>query len=442
MSKPGEAPGDPLDPTPPQVDDPTFGGQSIKRNLIAGFLLQIANYAFPLVLLPYLTRTLGLTGFGAYVFAINLIGYCAILVEWGFTLGAGRQVARVRQDPAALADIFWTTLTARLILLIPAGIALVAVAYLSPGPGATPLVLMGAIALIGTAFTADWYFGGLERMALLTAVTFAARVVQLLGTFLLVHGPGDGAIAVGLWGGTTLLSALGTLWWARKLLPGGGMRFPARAALRQIVAERHFFLTRSAVIIYTGSAPVVLGFVAGPAAVGLYGGAERLAKAALAFVGQVSSVMFPRLNAIAANAPDQLVPMVRRIGLYQIGGMALATLGLVVLAEPIVWIMLGEQYGAAVPVLRCLALLPLLVGTNNLLGMQLMLPLGMQRQSFHITAISAIVFIALLLWLGRLYGAWGAAVAIDATELVVILLMVAVLRRERPVEWRQLVTGR
>ncbi len=407
-----------------KMNDKSLGGQSLLKNFLAGSGLQIANYVFPLIQIPYLARILSVEGIGIFAFVTGLIAYCSVVIDWGFQLGATRQVARHRLDKEELYRIYWTTLTARLILL---GVSLLLLAIIAVSPVGRPvasLLAIGSISLLAGAITPDWYFQGLERMVRLSVASFMGRLFTLIMVFLLIRHQSDVPILIALTCGSQLLIAVVVLVLGRRHLPAGRPMLNVRGALRQIVEYRHFFFTRVSIMAYTMSSPVVLGVISGPIATGIFSGAERISRAILALLNQASQTIFPRVSALMANDIDSAVVMLRRLGLAQILWTSVLSALLIIFAEPIIMLLLGKDFQSSVEVLKILGFLPVIIGVSNILGIQIMIPLGMQKEVFHITLVSAILFLGTLIFMGRSWGAIGAAYALMIAEIFVTLCQI------------------
>src|SRR5436305_13451237 len=89
----------------------------LRRNIAALSLLQIVNYAVPLISVPYLVRVLHPAGFGLLSFAQAIILLFDIVTDYGFNLSATRTVAGCRDNRETLSRTFWVTLSAKLILM-------------------------------------------------------------------------------------------------------------------------------------------------------------------------------------------------------------------------------------------------------------------------------------------------------------------------------------
>ncbi|HGI5920473.1 TPA: oligosaccharide flippase family protein, partial [Yersinia enterocolitica] len=54
----------------------------LRRNIFSLFILQGSNYFITLLTLPYLTRVLGVEGFGIYSLTISIAQYFVIFIDF------------------------------------------------------------------------------------------------------------------------------------------------------------------------------------------------------------------------------------------------------------------------------------------------------------------------------------------------------------------------
>ncbi|HEN5443820.1 TPA: oligosaccharide flippase family protein, partial [Yersinia enterocolitica] len=90
----------------------------LRRNIFSLLLLQGSNYIIPLLTLPYLTRVLGVEGFGVYSLTLSLAQYFVILIDFGFNLSASKKIAEHQDDPEYISKIFFETLISKSILCL------------------------------------------------------------------------------------------------------------------------------------------------------------------------------------------------------------------------------------------------------------------------------------------------------------------------------------
>ncbi|MBO7635291.1 MAG: oligosaccharide flippase family protein, partial [Paludibacteraceae bacterium] len=65
----------------------------ILGNMASLSLLQIANYLIPIIVIPFIVRSLGVETVGKVSYAQNIIQYFTILITFGFDYSATRQIA-------------------------------------------------------------------------------------------------------------------------------------------------------------------------------------------------------------------------------------------------------------------------------------------------------------------------------------------------------------
>ena len=78
----------------------------LKKNLSYLFILQNFNYIIPLLLLPYLTHTLGAENFGKITFVQAFITYFILITDFGFNTSATQDIVCTRKDKPALVKYF------------------------------------------------------------------------------------------------------------------------------------------------------------------------------------------------------------------------------------------------------------------------------------------------------------------------------------------------
>jgi polysaccharide transporter, PST family len=399
----------------------------IGRNLISTTVFQASGYLLAMINVPYLTRTLGVADYGILAFVIGINAYLYLIVDWGFSLGSTRDVAQARGDEDVLRQIFWRTMTAKMMLSLLSTVVLFALLFLHRVPSPIYLLLPGLLNIAGAVVTVDWFVQGLERMATFTIYSIAGRTLVVLLTFALVHSPQDTWIACALQGVGGLANGAAGFYIACRYLRMGRPRFPLRSALIQIWDYRHYFLSQSSWIAYTTAAPLILALVAGSAQVGLFAGAERMTRIAMALTVPASMVMYPRVNALLAQSRLAAARVAGPFLGFQL--MVSLVLGMIFFfgADPIATIVLGPQFHKSAEVLRWLSALPLLTGVAGTLARQFLIPLGWRREVSRMTISFTLLYLVLLASACFVWGANGAAIALILTELLLSLSFTAFL---------------
>ena len=163
------------------------------HNVLALYGVQACTYALPLLTFPYLAHVLGPSGWGVVVFAQAIGIVIASVVEYGFDISASRETSLHRNDPKRLSELISGVLGAKSLLavLCVAG-ALFSRRFTHNVAPSLALFWSSTIWGVCQGINMLWFFQGLERMRLASALEIAGKVLATLSIFVLVHKPEDG----------------------------------------------------------------------------------------------------------------------------------------------------------------------------------------------------------------------------------------------------------
>ena len=191
------------------------------------------------------------------------------------------------------------------------------------------------------------------------------------------------------------------------------------------------FLSTASTTLYTAANPIILGFVAGNIAVGHYNAAERLLSAVRGLIGPISQSLYPRITRLMNDSRAEAFALVRKLLRLQ-GAATLALSAFLFAGAPsLVAVLYGSAFEDTLHVLRWLSLLPFVIGISNVLGIQTMLPLGMNHAFSRILVGAGLLHVLALLYFTHLSGAVGAAMAVLLTETSVAIAMACTLWHRR-----------
>jgi PST family polysaccharide transporter len=413
----------------------------------------MAGLAAGLVTIPYLARVLRPEAWGQVLLAQGLATWLLLLMEYAFDLSVTRRLAEARgrggdSHTAASATVPDTVvesvvesvvetvanaITARRLLATAAllfwGGALLALPALRSNWKLAASALLFALA---RGLTPLWYFLGVERVQRAMAIDTAARVIGALSVFFLVSAPTHGWRVMAAQGATAtaamllvsrdLHRALPTLRHAPRPLAGG------LAVLREGFA---LFAARASGSLYMQLNTLLIGAVASPVAVAMYGGAERLVRAGVSLLEPATRALVARLSFLhAANAAEAHRLAARLIVGLTAAAAAAAATGAVA-APWIIRLILGPEYDAAVPVFRWLVLLLPIIALATSIGIFSAVPRGHDRIVLLATLSAGVANLLLALPMTRRFGAQGMAGSVVIAEALVAAILVVWYRRQR-----------
>jgi polysaccharide transporter, PST family len=405
-------------------------GNGIVGNAASLYAVQGLNYLIPLALLPYLLRVLSPESYGSIMLAQSLLGYAIILTEFGFNLTAARDIAVARDEPQAVARIYWTTMAAKTLLMIASLLVLGIVILMTPAFRAQwPVFAASGLLVVGNVALPQWYFQGLERLRDIAIVQAVSKCVIAASVVVLVHGTRDTWIAALIMAAPQLAGVGAALCLRIPITPALFYRPTAADILAALRHSGHMFASILSTTLYLHTNTVMLGLLSGAREVALYSIGTKLIGAMQSVVSPVIQAVFPRASLLFARQPEQAWALLKRAACWVLPAIGLTSLGVGVFAPAVVRIIAGSSYSDASAVLRIMAAIPLLVTVAAALSQIVMINIGLTKQLFRIYLIVGCTNLLLLPGLVLEFASRGAAAALLIAETVGPIMMLAAIRR-------------
>lgn len=407
----------------------------LMENIFSLALLQALNYGAPLITIPYLVRVLQPSTFGLLAFAQGIVLYFDFFTDFGFNFSATRAIATSRDDLQEVSRLFWSTLTAKALLMCTSVLGLTLLVLLTPKLRETPVLFEATgLYLIGTTLFPIWLFQGLERLKLAATLFGLARLLTIPALFLLVKHPKDYVIAAAIQASVEFTASI--LAWPLVIRRIGlAWHRPSVLEVTKALTQAWpLFLSTAALQLSTSSITVILGFARSEAEVGYFSAADKLIKASGAALSPLTQALFPHFAASRVHSPHSTRRLIRKSMLVM--GVAGLIVSVVVAhwAGPVCRFTFGNSFVRSVPVLEALSPLPLLLALQSVCGMQ-MLIFKMDSALAKIMLLCAILSIAIAALLSLSYGALGAAAASVITAAVSVLAILYALSTKRIPAW-------
>jgi polysaccharide transporter, PST family len=405
------------------------------RNIAGLSGIQAITILVPLVTIPYLTRILGPSSWGLLAFAQAFGGYLLVVIEYGFSLSATREIARFRDDRQKVCGVMSEVLGAKAVLAGACLVAAILMLKLVPNFREHPALLWAAYFwAVCQGFNMLWYFQGTERIGPYARIDITTKVFAAVGIFVFIHSSKDDWKVLALQGVAALVSAIVGMGIAYSETPFALPRISS--AWNALRMGWTMFIFRSSVSLYTVGNAFILGLFAPTDIVGYYAAAEKLSRAAFALLSPINQAIYPRVVRLIQRAPLDAARLVKRALLL------LATAGggiglfLFAFAPWIVRFVFGKSYSPVIPMLEVLSLLPLLVSLSGVFGLLWMLPLGMDRCFNTIILTAGLVNLSLALLLAPIFAGQGMAWAVVISEFYVVIGMCYWLNKKKQDPYR------
>lgn len=395
---------------------------SLRKQAASLAIMHAADVLQPLVILPYAGRVLGPLQFGHYAYAVSIGQLAATIVEYGFHWTAQRAAASARQEPAILASLFAEVAATKALLCL-----VVTLAGLAAADGlialSKPMFLCAMLTSAGGILFPAWLFIALERAWQAAIAVVVARVLALVCFLMMVTSPDHIELAVAIQASVTVVSGVVSLPFLVPIGLGGFSSVTlSRVGLQLRNGWRGFLFSLVERAMMTLPVPFVEHF-AGYIAAGQYSVAEKFVSATRPFFRLLSETFLPRVAYYANHDPAAGIALIRTsLSTLVIG--ATLSLFLFLIAPHVIIILFGEEFAGAIPIVRMMSILPVLMNANICTSNLYMFNFGHERAWAALTVSGLLIFLALayVLCLNFANPAMAVAVAAIARECVVLVV--------------------
>ena len=393
-------------------------------------ILTMSSILFPLLTFPYVSRILLPVGTGKVAFATSLISYFTLFSQLGIPTYGIRACAKVRDSKMELSRTVQELMIINLIM--SACVYVVLFAALSAIPrlrSERTLYITVSLTILFNSIGMEWLYKGLEQYTYITIRSVIFKLIAFIAMFALIHERDDYVI----YGGLTIFAASASnvmnFIHAHKYIimrPVGGYHFK-----NHLKAVAVFFAMTCATTIYTHIDSTMLGFMVGDAAVGYYDAAVKVRTALLGFVTSLGAVLLPRSSYYVQQGQiDEFNRVSKKSLHFVILLSAPITLYFILLAVPTINLLSGPAYSDAVAPLRIIMPTLFLVGITNVLGIQMLVPLGKEKFVLYSEIAGAVTDLILNALLIPVLGTSGAAIGTLVAEIAVFGVQFVALRKD------------
>ena len=396
--------------------------KSLKINFIMNVILSMSAFLFPLITFPYVSRILKPEGMGKISFATSLITYFDMIAQLGVPTYGIRACAKVRDDKEKLTrtvhELFFINICMCVLAYITLGGALVLVPRLQED---RTLYIIVSATILFNAIGMEWLYKGLEQYTYITVRSILFKFIAVILMFILVRQKSDYVV----YGGITIFAAS-----ASNILNFINLRkyigvksignYHPKKHLKSVVI---FFAMACASTIYTNLDTVMLGFMKTNQDVGCYNASVRIKTILVSLITSLGAVLLPRASYYVEN---KLWDEFKNISEKALNFVFLLSVPLMVyfgmFAKQAIFFLSGKDYANAILPMQILMPTLLMIGITNILGIQMLVPLGKEKVVLYSEIAGAIIDLLLNAVLIPRFASSGAAIGTLLAEAVVFVV--------------------
>lgn len=394
---------------------------SLKGNAILNSVKQICSILFPLISFPYISRTLGESGFGKYSFSLSIVNYFMLFAALGVNTYAIREGAKIRDDVNRLTKFCSEVFSINVISTVVSYLALFLVVGTSNKLGNYKLyIYILSLGIVIDTMGTDWVNSIFEDYFYISIRYIIMQVISLICMLLFVHSQHDVAIYCVI----ALIAAHGgnlfNILYVRKKVH---IRLKVNNNFKKhIVPLLVLFLNSLAITIYVNSDITMLGYYTNDRVVGIYSFTSRIYNIVKSLINAIVVVSLPRIAYVQKNNSDELDRYMNDVFSMLFYFMLPLIAGLAGVSKEIILLVGGSQYVEGALSLQILSAAIVFAILSSYCTNCILLVNNQEKKCLIATVASSLINVFLNIFLLPIWGMNGAAVTTLIAELLNFLI--------------------
>ena len=396
--------------------------RKVFENFCSLSILNIANYIFPIILIPYLTMVLGVEKYGTYIYAYTIMNYFTLFVQYGFEYSATKKVSLIREDHNMLEEIYSSIMLLRFIFnLLISLIVLFLISFIPFFKNEAILYSCGLLLVWGQTIIPLWLYQGLEKMKFITLISFSSRLISVLLIFTLVSKISDYNEVLLLQGLGYIIGAVISLYIVFFKLHIK-FRIPKKVMLwTELKDGWYLFLSTIGMNFYRESNILLLGLFTNYSVVGVYAPAEKVVKACQSLTSPFVNAIYPYFSRKMCN--DTGLTSYYKIGHIFSATLFVISLMIISLSPFLIKSFLNESYYNSILDIQIMSFVILFGGMNFYYGIIGLVNMGYSKIFVMCVWKAGLFSLLLCSLLSILLQDRGAAISMLMSEMFLFILI-------------------
>ena len=399
------------------------------KNLLYMSSVQIANYIFPLITIPIVSRVFGPQNIGLINYVAAIVGYFSLFVNYSFNYTGVRWLTRNPQDKDKL---FWGIFSIQfLIFLLCTVIFYLSVLFVSGLKEYSWICWVSYFSCLASLFSQNWFLQAHSDFKIIAAISFATKLASFLLIILLISDSSDLVLYVMIVNVVSLLASLLVFFYSifRYRIR---FFFPNFELIKTLISDGGYLFFSSIVTnIYTTTGIVMLGALSTKVDVGFYTSAQKLMDVSKSIILMpISQIIFPILSKKFGESKELGIYAVKKI----IPLFILISISFLIFInlfnDYIVLILFGDKFLPITTLVSILSVGLFAVFFGVFIGGQVMLNLGMDSAFLKIQVYIAVFSLVLNFFFIKVGGGIVTSIIWTISEVIISLYQIIYLKRK------------
>ncbi len=396
--------------------------KSITKNAIFNVLKQCVSVIIPLVMYPYVSRTLGTSNFGKVSFAESIVSFFITFSMLGVPAYAIREGARVRDRKKEIQDFSGEVFTISIISMALSILLLIlAVIAIHKLRQEKYLVLVFSVNILASTLGRDWLNTIYEDFTYISLRYIILHCLSLICVLFIVNKQSDYIYYACIISGASFFSEIINVFHTRKYVSYGIASIGStKKHLKPIL---YLFGVALAVKVYVVGDISLLGLLRNDTEVGIYSLASKIYIIIKLLFNAIAAVVIPRASVfLGKNNTTQYKWLVGRARAIIYALLVPAVVGAFSLSKEMLIVLGGNEYAVGYGCLELLSFALLFAVMGNFYSGVVLIPFRKEKIFTYTTAIAAIFNLVANALLIPSYGMYAAAATTLASECFVFAM--------------------
>lgn len=402
----------------------------VKNVAYLGFV-QVVNYIFPLITVPYVSRIISPESFGIINYATAFMTYFAMLIGYGFDLTATRRIAQNSDDINYRDKVFSEVLNARLVLFFFSFLLfLVAIIFIEPLKINLTVTTLLFILCLSNVLTPQYIYQGMQNLTIYAKANFVRGIISTILILFFINKQSDYVYLVSINVILTISFSIFFFFHAKRIYKLKFNFIPLKTTLITIWHEKIIFLSTVLISLYTTTNIVLLGFFDSIENVGFFTIAQNLVNiSTTVLTAPLASALYPYLGTAFSKSKENGLEVSKRILPIIFYLIVICSFILFLGAPVIVEILYGIKFKNSTLPMQIMSFSPLIMSLSNFFGIQVMLNLNLDKLFFKLTAMCSFFGLICNLFMSRQFGYLGTALNVIIVETTVTCVLYFALKK-------------
>jgi PST family polysaccharide transporter len=273
-----------------------FQESVVFRNFIYLFVNQFFNLIIPLLVFPFLVKTLGLELFGLYSITYAGVIFCFMFCDYGFNFSGSKYIAINRFDLQKRDEAFSTIITLKILISIL--ISILWTFFVLYDPRFENNTFFGILfigMILGNAINLQWFFQGIEQLGWYSTINSSIKLLSNISILFIVKSAKEMYLIPLIYSVAFLLTGIMTLFVVRYSVKAKFHFLSLKSFQLFLKDGLDYFVTISTTsLVFNGTIIILSFFEKNILIIGAFSALDRIIKILVSVYVPYSTAIYPR----------------------------------------------------------------------------------------------------------------------------------------------------